>query len=166
MNIESRWCNESYTSVCHNVAQVVTWPFTSYQGAGEKSPAPCAPINRYGKKNSFHCKIEIEKPTHWFNFWTSVILSLWPDGNHYTFSIFTHFYSENIRSSCYSRGSRYATEIHFLLSRYQPFVFHRKPNGRPMNRMTKIERCAKKPSKKRPYQVLARTYFWLCYSWD
>ena len=36
MNIESRWYNESYTSLCHNVTQVVTWPFTSYGGAGEK----------------------------------------------------------------------------------------------------------------------------------
>ena len=57
---------------------------------GEKSPTPRALINRFGKKNSFHFNIEIEKPTHWFNFWTSVILSVRPnDDNHYTFSIFT-----------------------------------------------------------------------------
>ena len=31
-------------------------------------------------------------------------------------------------------------EIHFFLYRYQPFVFHRKPNGRPMNKMKKIRR--------------------------
>ena len=140
MNIESRWCNESYTSLCHNVTQVVTWPFTSYGGAGDKSPAPRTPINRFGKKSSFHCKIEIEKATHWFNFWTSVILSVWPNDDHSKFSTLTHFSSEKIRSCCYSRGSRYATEIHCLLSRYQPFVFHRKPRGRAMNKMKKIKR--------------------------
>ena len=140
MNIESRWCNEGYTSLCHCATQVVTWPFTSYGGAGEKSHAPRAPINRFGKKNSFHCKIEIEKPTHWFRFWTSVILSVWRQQS-LLLSIFTaHFSSENIRSCCYSRGSRYATEIHFLFFRYQPFVFHRKPNGPPMNKMKKIKR--------------------------
>ena len=97
MNIESRWCNKSNTSLCHNVTQVVTWAFKSYGGAREKTPAPRAPINRFGKKNSFHCKIEIENPTHWFNFRTSVILSAWPnDDNHYSFSIFTaHFSSDN-----------------------------------------------------------------------
>ena len=141
MNIESRWCNESYTSLCHNVTQVVTWPFTSYGGAGDKSPAPRAPINRFAKKNSFRFNIEIEKPTHWFNFWTSVILSVtlraespsifldersketllagylsvWPnDDNHYTFSVFTLFSSENVRSCWYGRGCRYAIEIHFF----------------------------------------------------
>ena len=76
MNVGINWYNESYASLCHNVTQVVTWPITSYGGAAEKSPAPRAPINRFGKKNSFHFNIEIEKPTHWFNFWTSVILSV------------------------------------------------------------------------------------------
>ena len=57
--------------------QVVTWPITSYGGAREKSPAPRAPINK-------------NPCTHWFNFWTSVILSVRPnDDNRYTFSIFT-----------------------------------------------------------------------------
>ena len=37
-------------------------------------------------------------------------------------------------------GGRYATEIYLFLSRYQPFVFHRKPNCRPMNKMRKIKR--------------------------
>ena len=90
MNVGIRWYNESYTSLCHNVTQIVTWPITSYGGAAEKSPAPRAPINRFGKKNSFHFNNGIEKLTHWFNFWTSVILSVRPnDDNHYTFSIFT-----------------------------------------------------------------------------
>ena len=88
MNVGIRWYNESYTSLCHNVTQVVTWPITSYGGAAEKSPAPRAPINRFGKKNSFHFNSEIEKPFHWFNFWKSVILSVWPnDDDYYTFSI-------------------------------------------------------------------------------
>ena len=90
MNIGILWYNESYTSLCHNVTQIVTWPITSYGGAAEKSPAPRAPINRFGKKNAFHFNNEIEKNTHWLNFWTSVILSVRPnDDNHYTFSIFT-----------------------------------------------------------------------------
>ena len=77
--------NESYTSLCHNVTQIVTWPITSYGGAAEKSPAPLAPI----KKNWFHFNNEIEKPTHWFYFWTSVILSVrLNDDNHCTLSIF------------------------------------------------------------------------------
>ena len=134
MNIGSLWCNESYTTLCHNVTQIVPWPVTSYGGAGDKSPASRVPINRFGKKNSFHFNIKIEKPAHWFKFWTSVILWVWPnDDNHYTFSVFTHFSSENmsiIRSCWHSRGSGYATEFQILLSRYQPFVFHRKPNGR------------------------------------
>ena len=67
MNIGSRWFNESYNSLCHNVTQIVTWPFTSYGGARDKSPAPPAQINSFGKKNSFHFSIEIEKPTRWFN---------------------------------------------------------------------------------------------------
>ena len=93
------------------------------------------------RKNSFHCNIEFEKPTHWFNFWTNVILSVWRnDDNHYTFSIFTYLFSENKRSCWYSRGSRCATEIHFFLSHYQSFVFYRKPSGRPLNKMKKIKR--------------------------
>ena len=52
MNVGIRLCNESYTGLCHNVTQVVTWPITSYGGAGGKSPSR-APINRFGKKNSF-----------------------------------------------------------------------------------------------------------------
>ena len=79
MNSGSGWCNQSYTSLCHNVTQILTWPITSYGGAWDKSPTPFMPINRFGKKNSFHFNIEIEKPTHWFNFWTSVILSVWPN---------------------------------------------------------------------------------------
>ena len=72
------------------MSQIATWPITSYGEARDKSPAPHAPINRFGKKNLFHFNIEIEKPSHWFNFWTSVILSVWPnDDNYYTFSIFT-----------------------------------------------------------------------------
>ena len=90
MNVGIRWYNESYTSLCHNVTQIVTWPITNFGGAAEKSPAPRAPINRFGKKNSFHFNNEIEKLTHWFNFWTNVILSVRPnDDNHYTFSIFS-----------------------------------------------------------------------------
>ena len=30
MNVGIRWCHECYTSLCHNVTQVVTWPITSY----------------------------------------------------------------------------------------------------------------------------------------
>ena len=52
MNSGVRWYNERYASLCHNVTQVVTWPITSYGGAGGKYPAPRAPINRFGKKNS------------------------------------------------------------------------------------------------------------------
>ena len=78
--IGSRWCDESYTSLYNNVTQIVTWPITSYGwingGAGDTSRAPRAPKNRFGKTNSFHFNIEIEKPTHWFNFWTSVTLSV------------------------------------------------------------------------------------------
>ena len=123
-----------------------------------KSPAPHAPINRFGKKNSFHCKIEIEKPTHWFNFWTSLILSVWPHDSHYSFSIFTaHSSSENIRSCCYSRESRYATEIYFLLFRYQLFVFHRNwPMVDPWIKWRKSKDRPKKPSKIRPYQDLSK----------
>ena len=76
MNIGGRWCNESYISLCHNVTHIVTWTITSYGGAGDKSPAPRAPINRFAKKNSLRFNIEIEKHTHWFNFWTSVTLSV------------------------------------------------------------------------------------------
>ena len=47
MNSGSGWCNQSYTSLCHNVTQILTWPITSYGGAGDKSPAPHAPINRF-----------------------------------------------------------------------------------------------------------------------
>ena len=124
-----------------NVTQDVKWPITSYGVAGGKSPARRSPINRFGKKNSYHFNIEIEKLTHWFNFWISIILSAWPnDDNHYTLSIFTYLFSENVRSFWYSRGTRYATEIRFFLRCYQPFVFHRKPNGRPMNKMKQIKR--------------------------
>ena len=84
MNVGIRWYNESYTSLCHNVTQVVS------DHLQEKSLASLAAINRFGKKNSFHFNNEIEKLTHWFNFWTSVILSVrLNDDNHYTFSIFT-----------------------------------------------------------------------------
>ena len=124
------------------MSQIATWPITSYGEARDKFPAPHAPINRFGKKNLFHFNIEIEKPSHWFNFWTSVILSVWPNNdNHYNFSVFTHFSfsSENIRSCWYSRGSRYATEIHFFLP-LSAFIFHRKPNGWPLNKMKKIKR--------------------------
>ena len=51
MNIGIRLCNESYTGLCRNVTQVVTWPIISYGGAGGKSPSRAA-INRLGKKNS------------------------------------------------------------------------------------------------------------------
>ena len=51
MNIEIRLSNESYTGLCHNVTQVVTWPITSYGGAGGKSPSR-APINKFGKKRT------------------------------------------------------------------------------------------------------------------
>ena len=91
-------------------------------------------------------------------FFESKSLGNW--GTKETWPIFTaHFSSENIRSCCCSRGSRYATEIHFLLSRYQPFDFHRKPNGRPMKerwRWRKSKDRAKKPSKKRPHQYLSK----------
>ena len=144
MNIGICWCYESYACLCHNVTRVVTWQVTSYGGAGDKSPAPRASINRFGKKNSFHFNIEIEKPIQWFNFWTRVILFVWPsDDNHDTFSIFTYFSSENIRSGCYSTEKIFATEIHFFLSRYQSFVFHGKPNSRPMNEMKNIKRSAR-----------------------
>ena len=46
LNIGSRWYNKSYTSLCHNVTQMVMRPITSYGGAGDKSPAPHVPINR------------------------------------------------------------------------------------------------------------------------
>ena len=52
MNSGVRWYNERYASLCLNVTQVVTWPITSYGGPGGKYPAPRAPINRFGKKNS------------------------------------------------------------------------------------------------------------------
>ena len=108
MNIGIRWYNESCARLCRNVTQVVTWPITSYGGAGGKSPAPRAPINRFGKKISCHFNIEIENPIHWFNFWTSVILSERPyDDNHYSFSVFTYFSSENIRSCWYSSEIRF-----------------------------------------------------------
>ena len=98
------------TSLCHNVTQVVTWPITSYGGAWGKSPPLHAPMNRLGKKNSI--------------FWINVILSVWPnDENHYKFSISNYFSSESRRNCWYSRGSGYATKIHFFLSCYQPFVF-------------------------------------------
>ena len=84
------WLVPSWYLKVPNVTQVVTWSITSYGAAGEKSPAPRAPINRFGKENSFHFNNEIEKPTHWFNFWTWVILSVRPnDDNHYRFLIFT-----------------------------------------------------------------------------
>ena len=116
MNIGIRWYNEGYTSLWLNVTQVVTWPITSYGGAWGKSPAPRAPINRFGKKNSFYFNIEIEKPILWFNLWTSVNLSVRPnDGNHDTFSIFAYFSSwENIRSCWHSRESRYVSENRFF----------------------------------------------------
>ena len=37
------WYYEYYTSLCHNVTQIVTWPITSYGG----SLALRAPINRF-----------------------------------------------------------------------------------------------------------------------
>ena len=79
MNVGIRWCHECYTSLCHNVTQV-------------EDPLPCArrSIDLFAKKNSFHFNTKIEKPTHWFYFWTSTILSVWSnDDNHYTLSIFT-----------------------------------------------------------------------------
>ena len=39
MNVGIRWYNETYTSLCHNVTQVVTWPITSYEVAG-RNPQP------------------------------------------------------------------------------------------------------------------------------
>ena len=88
-SVGSRWCKESYTRLCHNVTQIVTWPITSYGGAGGKSSASQTLINRFGKKNSFHFNIEIEKPTHSVNFPTIIILSVRPQGdNHCAFSMF------------------------------------------------------------------------------
>ena len=55
MNVVIRWCHECYTSLCHNVTQVVTWPITSYGG----SPALCVPINR------FICQEKLV----WFQYW-------------------------------------------------------------------------------------------------
>ena len=87
MKFGIRWYNESYTSLCHTNCNV-----TNYQlwRSRREIRSPTGPINRFGKKDSSHFNNEIEKLTHWFNFWTSEILSVRPnDDNHYTFSIFT-----------------------------------------------------------------------------
>lgn len=104
-----------------------------------------------GARRSIDLARKIEKVTHWFNFWASVILSVWPnEDNHCTFSIFTYFSSENISSCRYSRGSGYVTEIHFFLSRYQPLMVD------PWIKWRKSKDRAKKPSKKKNDHIKAR----------
>ena len=118
-----------FVSKCHT-----SWNVTiaSYGGAGEKSPAPRASINIFGKINSFHSILKLKNPP--FDLFFGLVKSsvVWPsEDNHYTFSIFTNFSSINIRSCWYRGGSKNAAEIHFI---------HRKPNGLPMNKMKKIKR--------------------------
>ena len=69
-----------------NITILFPSPLTFLQCPVE-DPLPCArqSIDLFAKKNSFHFNTKIEKPTHWFYFWTSAILSVWPnDDNHYT----------------------------------------------------------------------------------
>ena len=47
-------------------------------------------------------------------------------------------------------------EFSFFLSRYQPSVFHRKTNGRPMTKLEKIKREAKKSSKLKNDHIKSR----------
>ena len=90
---------------------------TNYQLWRSRGQIPCPA--RFGKKNSFHFNIEIQKPTHWFNFWKSVILSIRPnDDNHYTFLIFTHFSAEKNRLADTAKEADIQVKFTFFLSRY------------------------------------------------
>ena len=89
-----------------------------------------------------HFKIEIEKVTINSIFWTSDPISMTKRQkllhlfNFYL--LFLRKYKELLVHE--GRGNGYGPEIHFLLSRYQAFVFNRKHNGRPKNKLKKIKR--------------------------
>ena len=112
----------------------------NYGGAGDRFPRARRSVD------SFHFNTEIEKPTHWFNFWTSVILSVRPnDDNHYTFSIFTHF-----SAGKKNRLADTAEEAEMQL-KFDPMVD-------PWIKWRKSKDRARKPSKKRPYQFVGRCW--------
>ena len=139
MNVAVRWSNKSYTSLWHNITQGLTWPITYREWTGDKSPAPRAPINRLGKKNSFHFNIERRQSLHLFNFYLVVL--------------FLRKYKELLiqqRKRIFNWNSLFFFPVISRSFFTEKLIFD------PWLKWRKSRERAKKPSKKRPYQITCK----------